>query len=131
MVPLLVVYGLVGLHRDTSEWSAQGLGNSLSGLVEAGRRARSRIVALEERAIEDTEVDSGEGLGEDEEGRRAGTLKVWDERVPILNGSVRRAGFESEGGSWTGRTVAVGRILGRWFKFRKGDWDNDEDTKCF
>ncbi|TVY55232.1 hypothetical protein LSUE1_G009604, partial [Lachnellula suecica] len=33
--PLLVAYGLVELHKDTSEWSAQGLGNSVAGLVEA------------------------------------------------------------------------------------------------
>jgi hypothetical protein len=39
----------------------------------------------------------------------------------MLNGSVRRAGLESEEGGWSGRTVEVGRILARWFKFRKGD----------
>ncbi|KAG4428279.1 hypothetical protein IFR05_016235, partial [Cadophora sp. M221] len=33
-VPLLVVYDLVAMHRDTSEWSAQGVGSSVAALVE-------------------------------------------------------------------------------------------------
>ena len=106
--PLLVVYGFVELHRNTSEWSAQGLGNSLSGLVEAGGRSGRRIVVIEERKM-------GEQRGE---GR-----KNWEDRVPMLNGSVRRVGLESEDGAWSGRTVEVGRIIGRWFRFGRCDWD--------
>ncbi|KAI9051651.1 hypothetical protein LZ554_004693 [Drepanopeziza brunnea f. sp. 'monogermtubi'] len=103
--PFLVVYGLVSLHRDTSEWSAQGLGNSVAGLVEAGKRAGRRIVVVEERQGDEDEVGNGE------------------ERMPMLNGSLRRAGLESEDGGWSGRTVEVGRVLGRWFRFKKGEWD--------
>ncbi|KAH9218094.1 hypothetical protein DL95DRAFT_385859, partial [Leptodontidium sp. 2 PMI_412] len=33
-IPLLVVYGLVAMHRDTSEWSAQGVASSVAALVE-------------------------------------------------------------------------------------------------
>jgi hypothetical protein len=60
------------------------------------------------------------------EERRKGRRRVWEERVPMLNGSVRRAGLESEDGGWSGRTVEVGRILARWFKFGRGDWEDDE-----
>lgn len=109
-MPLLVVYGLVELHRDTSEWSAQGLGNSVAGLVEAGWRGRWEVVVIEERKDEEEEERS----------------KVWEQRVPILSGSVRRAGMENEDGGWSGRTVEVGRILGRWFRFGRGDWSVDE-----
>jgi hypothetical protein len=122
-VPLLVMYGLVGLHRDTSEWSAQGLGNSLSSLVEAGRRASRKVVLMEEKTI-GVGTDLGEGAAEGEESKKV-ISKIWDERVPMLNGSARRAGLESEDGGWSGRTVEVGRILSRWFKFQKGDWDSN------
>jgi hypothetical protein len=120
-MPLLVVYGLLELHRDTSEWSAQGLGNSTAGLVEAGWRTGRKIVVLEERGIND-------GLGDiGEEERRNNRSNFWEEGVPMLNGSVRRAGLESEEGGWSGRTVEVGRILARWFKFGKGHWGDEEN----
>jgi hypothetical protein len=112
--PLLLVYGLLALHRDTSEWSAQGLGNSVAALVEAGWRTKRRILLLEERSNSGTRP----GDGGDE------AQKVWEEQLPMLNGSVRRAGLEAEGGGWSGRTVEVGKILQRWFKIEKGDWDD-------
>lgn len=118
-----MVYGLVALHRDTSEWSAQGLGNSCAALIEAGWRARRRVVLLEEKAIEDGDIDVDEELIE---GGGSAAGNVWGEKVPMLNGSVRRAGMESEDGGWSGRTIEVGRVLGRWFKFRKGDWDSSD-----
>ena len=131
-VPLLVIYGMLGLHRDTSEWSAQGLGNSLSGCVEAGWRSGRRVVVLEERKVDDDtcgEIDEEALLDEDDPERLTEqTCKAWEERVPMLNGSIRRAGLESEDGGWSGRTVEVGRILARWFRFRKGDWENKDTT---
>lgn len=106
----MLVYGLVSLHRDTSDWSAQGLGNSLAGLVEAGRRGGRRLMLVEERE-----------WGEDED-KKTG----WDERVPMLNGSLRRAGMDSEEGGWSGRTVEVGRVLGRWCIFERGGWEDGD-----
>jgi len=120
-VPLLVVYGLVELHRDTSEWSAQGIGNSTAAVVEAGWRTGRNVVLVEERNM------TIEHRGVGDEGEEVRKLsKCWEERVPMLNGSVRRAGFESADGAWSGRTVEVGRILARWFKFCWGTWDNQE-----
>ncbi|CZR64968.1 uncharacterized protein PAC_14868 [Phialocephala subalpina] len=119
-VPLLIMYGLVDLHKNTSEWSAQGLGNTVAGLVEAGWRGEKKVVVIEERKVE----DDGEEMDiEGEQPKRNPRWKVWEERVPMLNGSVKRAGFESEDSAWSGRTIEVGRIFARWFKFRKGDWD--------
>lgn len=70
------------------------------------------------------DADLEEGVAEGEESKKP-ISKIWDERVPMLNGSARRAGLESEDGGWSGRTVEVGRILSRWFKFQKGDWDSN------
>lgn len=133
------MYGVVGLHRYTSEWSAQGLGNSLAGVVEVGSSIRRRVVVIEERSVEeDAEERMEMAVDEDGEERsemavdgeghdgRGGKVQVWKERVPMLNGSVRRAGFESEEGEWSGRTVEVGRILARWFRFKKANWDSRE-----
>jgi hypothetical protein len=128
-VPLIVVYGLVGLHSDTSEWSAQGLGNSLSLLVEVGDRCGRGVVCIEERATEEVrenlgarEEDEVVDDEESEERKWKQACKVWEQKVPMLNGSVRRAGMTSEDEAWSGRTVEVGRIFARWFRFGRGDW---------
>ncbi len=122
--PLLVIYGLVELHKNTSEWSTQGLGNSIAGLVEAGRRTMRRVVLMEERKTQIMEQhveEEGEELECDMS--RKSLTGYCEERLPMLNGSVRRAGFENEESGWSGRTVEVGQILARWFKFGRGDWD--------
>jgi hypothetical protein len=119
---LMVVYGLVGLHRETSEWSAQGLGNSVSMLVEVGERCSRELVCFEERGVEGLSGLEGEMEGEGVEGSRwKEVCKVWEEKVPMLNGSVRRAGLDSKNETWSGRSVEVGRIFGRWFRFGRGD----------
>ena len=128
--PLLAVYGVVGLHKDTSEWSAQGLGNSLAAVVQAGLRGGRKVVLIEERKLEDEdegERESGQDVEDEEDGERSGRgCRIWEEKVPILNGIVRRPGLESEHGGWSGRTVEVGRLLARWVKFRNGDWDRKD-----
>lgn len=103
-----MVFGMVGLHRGMSEWSAQGLGGSAAALVEAGWRAGRGVVVMEEKE------DGGGGRG-------------WEESVPMLSGSVRRAELEGKDEVWSGRTVEIRRILGRWFKFRSDDRGNGPD----
>lgn len=139
---MIVVYGLVELHRGTSEWSAQGLSRSLAALVEMSGRERSVIVCLEEREREfgrsgamdvDDEDEDGSG-GENNDGggvrsdetvrRKERLLMGWDEKVPMLNGSVRRTGLEGEDNGWSGRTIEVGRIFARWFDFENAKWDH-------
>ncbi|RDW80605.1 hypothetical protein BP5796_05303 [Coleophoma crateriformis] len=134
--PLLVVYGLLDLHRDTSEWSAQGLGISMAALVEAGKRGGRGVVVMEgkgedaggDEKLEEAAGDGETDLGEVNVGHREGKAQIWKgwfERMPMLNGSARRVGFESEDGGWSGRTVEVGRVLGRWFRFGRADWDEE------
>lgn len=124
-VPLLIVYGLIELHRDSSEWSAQGLGNSIAGLVAAAWRTQRRAIAVEERKA-DEHLARVEG---DEDGQQVEHKlgrKAWDDKVPMLKGSVRRVGFESKDSAWSGRTIEVGRVLARWFKFGRGEWEIDD-----
>lgn len=129
------------LHHGTSEWSAQGLGNTCAALVEAGKRAGRRIVLVEERREGNEEEGAGEDGGEEREdahdndgedngdrNMRMGTgvgeygvKGIWHEKLPILSGSLRRAGAEAEYG---GRTVEVGIVLRRWFTFERGEWED-------
>ncbi|KAI0872948.1 hypothetical protein GGS24DRAFT_414324 [Hypoxylon argillaceum] len=105
--PHIILYGFLKLHRDTSEWSAQGLSNTASTLVELVYRLAWNAILIEPRN------DSCDAALED----------LLQETVPILNGGARSLGPGSEEGAWTGRTVEVGRILGRWSRFQKAQWD--------
>ena len=66
---------------------------------------------VREGGDEDEDEDEG-GEG----GRRGdgGGLDAWMEQVPVLSGSVRFGGDERV---WAGRTVEVGRVVGRWCRF--------------
>lgn len=131
--PLLLVYGLIELHRETSEWSTQGLGNTLAGLVEVGAGTGRRILVVERQEDVEDEVvvvDADDGEGDSDEEEKAARAErsrqrrhegVWHERLPILSGSVRRVGADAE---YVGRTVEVGMVLRRWFKFGRGDWED-------
>ncbi|KAF7925569.1 uncharacterized protein EAE98_006794 [Botrytis deweyae] len=139
---MIVVYGLIDLHRDTSEWSAQGLSKSLAGLVESSGRDKRVVVCLEEmeRITERSEsmgvdVDGDEDIGGQNNdrnglesngnmGRDNRTWKGWDEHVPMLNGSARRTGLEGGDSGWSGRTIEVGRIFARWFDFGNAEWSH-------
>ena len=136
--PLLAIYGLVKLHKGTSEWSAQGLGCSAAALVEAGWRAEARTVLIEDDGVENEVLtsdeadvrselvshsddhyarDEGAPVPGNEKGRQR-NVEYWREKVPMLSGSVRRSGAELEYG---GRTVEVGSVLRKWFQLGSGD----------
>lgn len=100
--PLLLVYGLLALHRDASEWSAQGIGNSAAFLVDAALRTEFRAAVIEPKGIGGYE--DLEHLGE--------------EMVPLLNGTARK-----DDGSWSGRTVSIKQVLNRWFEFEVREQD--------
>ncbi|GKT61450.1 hypothetical protein ColTof4_02909 [Colletotrichum tofieldiae] len=100
--PLLLVYGFLNLHRDSSEWSAQGLSNSAAVLIEAARRTDFKPVIVEPK---------GAGGYED-------FKALLRDDVPVLSGSSRRGE-----GVWTGRTVETKQVFARWFRFQMGQWD--------
>ncbi|CAJ0549443.1 Ff.00g030560.m01.CDS01 [Fusarium sp. VM40] len=98
--PLLLIYGLLALHRDASEWSAQGIGNSAALFVDAASRNASRAAIIEPK---------GAGGHEDLD-------YIGGELVPLLNGTTRK-----DDGSWSGRTVSIKQVLNRWFEFQTQD----------
>ncbi|KPM45377.1 hypothetical protein AK830_g1155 [Neonectria ditissima] len=104
--PLLLVYGLLALHRDTSEWSAQGLGNSTAVLVDCAARNAFLPVVVEPRGA----------------GGHDGLDHLARETVPILNGTPR-----NEDGIWNGRSVTVQQVMSRWFEFESRDWKEETD----
>lgn len=97
---MLIVYGLLELHRDSVEWSAQGIGTTATYLIEAAARDSFRAAVVEPRGA----------MGFD-------TLDEFlDESVPILSGTDMKSD-----GTWSGRTVPVRRVLARWFDFERQD----------
>lgn len=111
--PLLLVYGFLALHRHTSEWSVQGLSSSAAGLVEAAAREGFWCVVCEKRRVDDE-------LGLATE---AGDEDVLGEGVPVLSAGVN---VNIKSGGWSGKTVEVRRVLGRWFRFEEGEWERIE-----
>lgn len=115
----MLVYGFLGLHRDTSEWSAQGISATAAGLVEAARRTGFGAVVVDAPmfAAGEEEDRLAEGIG-----NVAAGLAMLEEEVPLLSGSVARAGGDFDEAAWTGRKVSVDRVLGRWFRYKEGEW---------
>ncbi|KAI0972623.1 hypothetical protein F4678DRAFT_45807 [Xylaria arbuscula] len=104
--PHVILYGFLKLHRGTSEWSAQGLSNTSSTVVELAHRLSWKALLIEPASgSRDTALE-----------------ELLQEVMPLLNGGARRLGPASEEGVWTGRTVEVGRVLGRWFRFQRAQW---------
>lgn len=98
--PMLIVYGLLELHRDSIEWSAQGIGTTATYLIEAAARNSFRAAVVEPRG-----AMGFEALDE-----------FLEEKLPVLSGTAMKSD-----GTWSGRTVAVKRVLARWFEFERQD----------
>jgi hypothetical protein len=96
--PLLLLYGFLDAHRDTSEWNAQGISCTASILVDAAYRTSYTPIVVEPKG------DDG----------HPGLDTLLSESVPLLGGATTGEGV------WSGRTVDVRQILGRWFKFYDG-----------
>lgn len=108
--PTLFIVGLVALHSSSTEFSAQGLSRSLALAVEAADNAGAKLILAELRKEgENGAMDAGEHMGESEI-----EYDPWRQQVSLLNGSVR---FGDDKRPWSGRTVEVRTIVGRWCKF--------------
>ena len=112
---LLAVWGMARLHRSTAEHSAQGLSRTLAIAVEAAKLRQQRLVLAESCGLDERNVHipcnaSGEP-----------SSNIWKEQVPLLSGSIRFGGEER---AWAGRTVEVGRVVMRWCKFIKVDYES-------
>ncbi|KAL1889335.1 hypothetical protein Sste5346_008990 [Sporothrix stenoceras] len=97
----LVVYDFLRLHRDTSEWSSQGLSASAAVLVEAGWRTRLEVLV----------VDGAGG----QPGETATTTTALDEKMPVLSTGPRR---QLQRAGYPLRSERIRAVLSRWFSFR-------------
>lgn len=138
----LVVWNLVTSSCHTSEWSVQGLSETLAALIDCGQRlgcsielaeAVNPVTGTEQHNVgtddedqtmhdipmETDEQDAGSDPG-DEIAVALQTAPVQDDiyhrRLPMLNGSSRRAGLD-DSAAWSGGTVEVGVVLRRWLQF--------------
>lgn len=112
--PMLFIFGLIALHSSSTEFSAQGLSRSVAMAVEAADNARAKLVLAELRKGGENEtMDAGDNIGESET-----EYDPWRQQVSLLNGSVR---FGDDSRPWSGRTVEVRTIVGRWCKFEALD----------
>jgi hypothetical protein len=93
--PLLIVYGLLEIHRDGLEWSAQGLGLSAATFVESATKNKFRAVAVEPRRTADKEAE---------------LQQLLRENMPVLTGTPLK-----DDGSWSGPIVPVSNVLCTWF----------------
>lgn len=110
---ILVILGLVNLHRPSSEHSAQGISRTLAIAVEAARLAGVKLVLGE--FCEKVNNEEVNGIHDGATGNSNWVQQdQWTEQIPILSGSVR---FGNNEGLRTGSTVNVGKVLGRWCRF--------------
>lgn len=104
-VAMLVVYGLLDLHRATTEYSGQGLSRTLAVAVEAANVRGMRLTLVE--APESPEAPANEPvIGVETTTPRS----PWGDQIPLLNGSLTL----SNDRAWAGRTVGVGAVIARW-----------------
>lgn len=107
--PGLVVYGLLDLHRESSEWNAQGVMRSLAAVVDAASRTGFSPALVEPLLSATEEAD--------------GLEKLTNEEVPLL-------GY-SQGGQprLSKRTVPLSKIIQRWFRLSSIDWAEMVNTR--
>ncbi|MCJ1335387.1 hypothetical protein MMC09_000656 [Bachmanniomyces sp. S44760] len=107
---LLSIIDILGIHRSTSDYSAQGLSRTLASAVDAADRAEAQLVLME------TMTDVHDIMPE-ESGLSSSTRRdPWKEQVPLLNGSLR---LGDEQRFWAGRTIEIRKIVARWCRFER------------
>lgn len=81
--PRLAVFGLIGVHRGTSNFSAQGLMRSLSLLLETAQATEQGVVLAEDPPIDVALSSRQDFLHET-------PSNPWKERIPLLSSRVLR-----------------------------------------
>jgi len=99
----LRVWGAIHAHRDSTEFSAQGVGRTLGALVDAVRHRPRRWTQL-------VIAEHGHDW--------------WRTNLPVLNASVRQESL----GVVAGRTLALRGLLERWFVFEMEVDGEDGDS---
>lgn len=104
-VAMLVVYGLLSLHRATTEYSVQGLSRTLAVAAEAANTWGMQLTLVE--APELPETPANEPVIDAE---TATSQNPWAVPLPLLNSSLAL----SNDRAWAGRTVDMGAVIARW-----------------
>lgn len=109
----IIVLNLLAQHHGSSEFTLQGLSQTLATIVSAGKRT-SQVVRLVE--CQDVNDPSNAHVGS----------TLWDLEVPLLSVSIKIG----EGGArWGRRTVQVKKIASRWFRMEE-DADQRNVTRA-
>ena len=114
---MLAILGLVDIHRTSSEFSTQGLSRTLSVAVESAVALERDLVLGETFPA----IENNDAMAENEDQIEA-LSNPWMEQIPILNGSIKSANADR---AWAGRTVEVGRVIGRWCRIVSIDERSD------
>ncbi|KAK3339109.1 hypothetical protein B0H65DRAFT_551854 [Neurospora tetraspora] len=130
---IIIVYGFLALHRDSSEWSVQGLNNSVAVLLEAGRRVGLGVVVVEPVGHHHDCHDDDEKKGVLPRSMGMMMESLLGEKMPVVSGSALKgtgAGDLERSVGIAGKTVDVRRVLGRWFRFGVGEWERERERGC-
>lgn len=104
--PVIAILDFLAVHYMSTQFSAQGLSQTLSLAVETAARTDSTILLCE--------CNDAVNPGDRDHGPR-----LWELHVPLLNGGTIRSDNERASSSWSGRHVTVRQVAQRWFKFEE------------
>lgn len=99
----LIILNLLGQHRGSSEFTFQGLSQTLATVVSAGTRMRQAVELVE---CKDANDPASANFGSE----------LWNTEVPLLSMSIK---IGEDGATWGRRTVEVHKIASRWFRMEK------------
>lgn len=99
----VVIMNFLSLHRDTSEFTLQGLSRSFSLVASVGLSIRGGVELIECLDV-----------GDDQNTAAVNGFRPWDVEVPLLSGSVK---IGEAGQGWATRKISIRSFADRWFDF--------------
>jgi len=103
---LIAIVDIIALHYTSTQFSAQGLSQTLALAVETAARTESAIMLCE---CEDAVNLANRNRGHE----------VWDLQLPPLNGNTTRSRYAQGSSAVPSRHISVRRVVQRWFRFEE------------
>ena len=103
-IPALALLNVINQHRETSEFSAQGISRTFAAAIEAALHSRRQLVICE---CSPKYASKNESQGQPD---------VWEEQVQIMNDINRTS--QSADAPWMTSTITIRRIIARWCLFK-------------
>lgn len=100
----IIVLNLLALHQGTSEFTLQGLSQTLATAVSAAHRTRSALKLVESKDVNDP---SNPHRGS----------RLWHAEVQLLSAAIK---IGETGQNWGRRTISVLKVASRWFRVEEG-----------